>query len=537
MRKIQKYVATAMVMTTLVATTTAATGCHEQTKSARMAAMGDPASVAREGDTALAQPGANATATGQEDEAWLTGSAPITSAADNPSVSTQAGDSQTANAQAATTQTAQDGAAPGHLLPAETIAELVQADIRNGFPSAQLAILHGTELEYSNAWGAVRVYNKYGVPIPVNQRTPASTQTLYDIAGTSVPFAAQFAMLKIISNPSQAGASQHVSFDTRVVDVLGEGFVRETLDWRKIVNPDAPSVDQMKQWKEQITIGDLLLGQSGLPVGVDLHKATITAGNTGEMVANPLFNETRERAASRRLIMRAPCLYEPGTECRMTDTDAVLLTFIVEELTGMRLDNYLTKLWNELPTWARPDVATFNPLQNGYHIGACAATEISGNTRYGLVDFPLARRDVVQGAVHDETAYYAMAGVSGNAGLFINAESLAKLARLYLPSSGYFSSEVYERIFQYAPHSDYTGMGWYIEKDATGADEEYWLNGFTRCYIGILPQEDRVVAYLTNAIHSPVGWSNNDFSEHDLAHARFLCATYKAAGQGMLYGY
>ena len=41
---------------------------------------------------------------------------------------------------------------------------------------------------------------------------------------------------------------------------------------------------------------------------------------------------------------------------------------------------------------------------------------------------PECPNSTIQGEVHDEKAYYAMGGVSGHAGLFSNAEDLAKLA-------------------------------------------------------------------------------------------------------------
>ena len=46
----------------------------------------------------------------------------------------------------------------------------------------------------------------------------------------------------------------------------------------------------------------------------------------------------------------------------------------------------------------------------------CAATELNGNTFYGHLYFPGIRTDTIQGQVHDEKSYYAMAGVSGHAG-------------------------------------------------------------------------------------------------------------------------
>lgn len=79
------------------------------------------------------------------------------------------------------------------------------------------------------------------------------------------------------------------------------------------------------------------------------------------------------------------------------------------------------------------------------------------------------------------------------------------------------------------------GMPWHLEYDESGEICEYWMNGFTRCYAGVLPQYNLVMVYLTNAIHSPVAWTSEEFSEHDLAHARFAGTLYEASQQGMLF--
>ena len=158
-----------------------------------------------------------------------------------------------------------------------------------------------------------------------------------------------------------------------------------------------------------------------------------------------------------------------------------------------------------------------------------------------MVSFPRARTGVVHGEVHDETSYYAMEGISGNAGLFANAESLCRILTTYLsPEYGMFSQEVLDEMLVptelIRPEGNVSiGMPWYLEYDASGELCEYWMNGFTRCYAGVLPQYNLVMVYLTNAIHSPVAWTSEDFLEHDLAHARFAGTLYEAARQSMLF--
>lgn len=194
---------------------------------------------------------------------------------------------------------------------------------------------------------------------------------------------------------------------------------------------------------------------------------------------------------------------------------------------------------------------------SGYKIDDCAATEVSGNSRFGMVSFPGVRTNVLQGTVHDETAYYAMEGISGNAGLFANAESLCRILTAYMrPRHGVasgatlISQEVLDTMLQptrlpgvgaEAGSTTSTGetvkfgMPWYLEIAEDGAMTEFWMNGFTRCYAGILPELNIAVVYLTNSIHSPLVFTTDDPAEQDLEHARFGGNRYAAANQGILF--
>jgi CubicO group peptidase (beta-lactamase class C family) len=52
----------------------------------------------------------------------------------------------------------------------------------------------------------------------------------------------------------------------------------------------------------------------------------------------------------------------------------------------------------------------FNPLQKGFKTKDFAATELMGNTRGGVINFPNIRLYTLQGEVHDEKAFYSMGG-------------------------------------------------------------------------------------------------------------------------------
>ncbi|MDO5481030.1 MAG: serine hydrolase [Candidatus Saccharibacteria bacterium] len=424
------------------------------------------------------------------------------------------------------------------LTPFAKIDQIISNDIENGFPGAQLCVMDRTgNILYSNAWGNIQTYNRYGVPIPKEDRIPVTTATLFDIGGTSEIFTAWYATLHLIS-------TGELSLDTRVADILGKGYI-ENQDLnlhRKLVenNPsDNPYEveNSLKYWRSSLTVEDLLRNRTGNPAGPDFHKQFLD-----EMI-NPCYNSGGTRGESLALLDRLPLIKEPRTAQAPSDVDAITLTFIVEKVTGKRFDVYLNELWTEINN--RPATcgitATFNPLAHGFAYSDIAATEISGNTRFGLISFPRVRTDVVHGEVHDEAAYYTMEGISGNAGLFSNAESLCRLLLTYLgPEYGMFSANILERmvtpttlINQSEPTN--IGMAWYLEFDENNELCEYWMNSFTRCYVGVLPQSGVVIAYLTNTIHSPARFTTYYFSEHDLNHIIFAGSEYQSSKQSMLF--
>ena len=232
----------------------------------------------------------------------------------------------------------------------------------------------------------------------------------------------------------------------------------------------------------------------------------------GEPGSNICYAVTREDTL--RAIFKTPLIYEPGSKTVYSDVDYMLLTYVVEKITGRRLDDYMKETFYD-PLGL--DLVTFLPLENGFAADDCAATELNGNTRDGSVFFPGIRTETLQGQVHDEKAWYCMGGVAGHAGLFASAGDLAKLAAVML-TGGYgehrfFSRDVMDMFT--APKSfDFGqwGLGWWREGD----DKRVWYfgtqsssdtvghQGWTGTLVMIDPSRDLVVVYLTNKINSPV---------------------------------
>ncbi|MBQ1310571.1 MAG: penicillin binding protein PBP4B, partial [Blautia sp.] len=400
------------------------------------------------------------------------------------------------------------GIAPEAVQLLETI---ISQDIENGFPSAQLAIIRNGRMVYENAWGKTNSY------LPDGQKNPDSpevtTETLYDLASVTKMFSVNYALQKLLTDGK-------VDLDARITDYLGDRFVSDTE-----IFPGTEETfgdpETIRSWKAELTIRDLLRHQGGFEpdpryASPYIYKADLAEGE--EMPVNPYFAgngaDEATRQATIEAICRTPLVYEPGTQTRYSDLDYMVLGLIIEKITGEDLDTWLKQNFFEPMGLTR---ITYNPLKNGFSKEDCAATELNGNTRDGIVSYPGYRTETLQGEVHDEKAWYSMMGISGHAGLFANAGDLARLASVMLcggyGENRFFSGNVLEQFT--APKKEDAGnwgLGWWRQGDGQrvwyfgtqAASDTIGHQGWTGTLAMIDPERRLVVVYLTNKINSPV---------------------------------
>ena len=398
------------------------------------------------------------------------------------------------------------------------ISDLIETDIENGFTSAQLSVIRNGRLVYENAWGRTNSYLPDGTPC--TDSAPVTTDTLYDLASVSKMFGVNYALQKLLTDGD-------VDLDAKITDFMGEEFATETIQVLIDSNGNEKDpetltdLETIKEWKASLTIRDLLRHQGGFPAdpkysAPKLYRQGLEEGQS--YPDNPLFAgngaDEQTRQATIEMICKTPLDYEPGTKTVYSDVDYMILGLVVEKITGESLDSLIKK------TFCEPlglDHITYNPLQNGFTVNDCAATELNGNTRDGLLTFEGYRTDTIQGEVHDEKAWYCMGGVSGHAGLFSNATDLAKLAFVMLNGGcgehRFFSTNVVD-LFTAPKSADAAnwGLGWWRQGDGqrvwyfgTQADSgTVGHQGWTGTLVMIDPERKLVVVYLTNKINSPV---------------------------------
>ena len=403
----------------------------------------------------------------------------------------------------------------------DLISDIISSDVEHGFTGAQLAVMKDGLLVYDDAWGSVNTYLPDGSKNP--DKTPVTTDTLFDLASVTKMFSVNYALQKLVTDGK-------IDLDDRIIEYLGEAFAEDVISLRYNGGTSA-SNDIQKQWKSSLTIRDLLWHQGGFPPDpkyfnpcVDFSSQEYDPDST-----NPLFAGNDGTAVTRidtiDMIYKTPLMYEPGTKSLYSDVDFMILGLVVEKVTGMDLDTYLKEIFCKPLGLTH---ITFNPLEHGFRPQDIAATELNGNTRDGVIYFPGIRTYTLQGEVHDEKAWYSMGGVSGHAGLFANAAELARLAELMLTGSHegavFFSQDVIDT-FTAPKDSDHTtwGLGW--RRAGNGKRPSYFGSlsspdtfghqGWTGTLVMIDPERELVVVYLTNKINSPVSDRANDPNRFD----------------------
>lgn len=226
--------------------------------------------------------------------------------------------------------------------------------------------------------------------------------------------------------------------------------------------------------KDRVTLRHLLEHRSGLPAGRDLWR----------LARNP--------AEARAVVISTNLACEPGRCYEYSDLGADILGFVVEAVSGERLDHFLAaRVWQPLGM-----TDTFF-LPSDSLRGRVAPTETSPPRGYPL-----------RGEVHDENAF-ALGGVAGHAGLFSTAADLSVFAQMMLNGGEYGGKRIIadSTIALFRERAAGTrALGW----DTCGGsgscgkylnERAYGHTGFTGTSLWIDQNRDMFVVLLTNRVH------------------------------------
>ncbi len=264
------------------------------------------------------------------------------------------------------------------------------------------------------------------------------------------------------------------------------------------VELDTPAVRYVPAFHDgAITVRELLTHSSGLPAW------------------RPFWQRVHSREEMFALVNAEPLEQPPGAKMVYSDLGAMVMTQIVERVTGERLDRYL-------------QIHLFRPLgmRNTRYLppaswrSRIAPTELDTTYRHRLV----------RGEVHDENAA-SMGGISGHAGLFSTAPDLVRFAQLmlrtlrgesssrraetrsprglitlHLPGGFVDSATVALFTTVQRPGFSSRALGWDTPSEGSSAGTRlspgaFGHTGFTGTSVWIDPAQDLFIILLTNRVH------------------------------------
>ncbi|MFY4774182.1 penicillin binding protein PBP4B [Metabacillus sp. RGM 3146] len=358
------------------------------------------------------------------------------------------------------------------------IDRMIEKEVQDGFPGAALIVIKDGKIVKNSAYGYKK---KYDGLTPLKHPQKMTTDTMFDLASNTKMYAANYAIQHLVSIGK-------LNLETRVQEYI--------LEFK-----DQPN-DTIKG-KNTLRITDILHHTAGFPADPQYHNPA---------VSKDLFSQDRNKTL--QMISKTPLTYTPGTKNIYSDVDYMLLGYIVEKITGERLDTYVENMFYK-PLGLKDTL--FNPLRKGKEASEFAATELMGNTRDGVIDFPNVRHYTLQGEVHDEKAYYSMDGVSGHAGLFSSTNDLAVLLQVMLNGGGYggqklFSEDTISEFIKPSELNPTYGLGWRRNGSADmqwmfgpyASSSAYGHTGWTGTVTIIDPKYNLGIVLLTNKKHSPV---------------------------------
>lgn len=227
--------------------------------------------------------------------------------------------------------------------------------------------------------------------------------------------------------------------------------------------------------RDLVTVRHLLTHRSGLPAGRELWRIASSASH------------------ARQIVLTTPLACQPGACFVYSDLGADVLGWVVEAISGLRLDTYLSeRVFKPLGM----NDTYFNPPDSvRYRI---APTEVAPPRGYP-----------VRGEVHDENAF-ALGGVAGHAGLFSTAADLAVFAQMMLNGGSYDDVRLFSdsTVALFTKRTAGTrALGWDTADGQGGSgeyltDAAYGHTGFTGTSMWIDPEREMFVVLLTNRVHA-----------------------------------
>jgi len=394
--------------------------------------------------------------------------------------------------------------------PADTRLALEKVDsiaqdaiAQKAFPGCVVLAAHKGEIIYHKSFGRYEF----------DPASPAmSPESIFDLASVTKISATTVSIMKLYEEGK----------------ISLEGTLGDYLPWVKGSD------------KEKLKLRDILLHQAGLVPFIAFYKETLNGNGQpksgfyqiksqkgyGVRVADNFYLRDDWEDTLLQRIKMSPL--GPAGKYVYSDNDFIFLGKIVEELSGMSLDQYTRKtFYNKMGMYS----TGFSP-RNRFPLECLVPTEKDSYFR----------QQYIRGDVHDEGASM-FGGVAGHAGLFSNAYDLSLLYQMLLNNGTlngerYLSPATVKLFTAYNSKISRRGLGFdkpekdnQLRKDPypslLASPSTYGHTGFTGTCVWVDPQYDLVYVFLSNRV-SP-SRDNNKLSQL-LIRGKIQDALYQAIG-------
>lgn len=339
------------------------------------------------------------------------------------------------------------------------------------YPGCQLLVAKDGMIVYSQAFGSLE-YNK---------KQQVTEETVYDLASSSKASGTLLAVMK--------------AYDE---------------DKFKLTDKISTYIPELKNSnKENISIKELLFHQSGVvPTILFYTKAMKKGAFLPELVSKvpdpdyPLkvAKDLYLKESFQDTVIQMIKASKLGPKrYRYSCVNFIMLKIMAEKQLNCPMDKLLdSTFFSPLGAWH----TTYNPLEK-------MDSSIIAPTEYDKI----VRKQLIRGYVHDESAAF-QGGVSGNAGLFSNANDLAKVLQLYLNDGSYggeqfLKKETVRMFTQTKSPTCRRGLG--FDKPATNSKASpcgdlapssvYGHTGFTGTCFWVDPDNQLIYIFLSNRVY------------------------------------
>lgn len=380
--------------------------------------------------------------------------------------------------------------APGHEAGMDgefltsTIDSLVEnAMDRHAFPGCQILVARDGKIVHHKSYGH-HTYRRY---------RPVENDHIFDLASCSKVMGATIALMKLVEDGK-------LDLDKPFSDVF---------PYFKGSN------------KEDITLREFLAHQGGLQPSVGVWNIAFENGK----LRDGLFSYTQSedypievyknmwgyKDLRERVYKAVADTKLREKKYRYSCMSFLCYPYVVESITGMGYEEFLKETFYG-PMGA--DAIMLNPAHK-YPMEKILPTEVDTALRNALV----------QGYVHDESAAL-LGGISGNAGVFANAESMAKILQMLLNEGTYGGHRYLQKktirewtSCQYPENDNRRGLGFdrptFDNSPELSLEDSYpspsvsqksWGHyGFTGTMFWVDPAEDIIYIFLSNRVYPDRG--------------------------------